>query len=52
MPLINVGFWCAVGARRAGNKLIGRRAATVQIMDRLHALMDARLAEYKAADNA
>jgi hypothetical protein len=50
--LITVGFWCAVGARRSGNKLIGRRGNTVKIMDRLHVLMDARIAEYRSADNA
>ena len=48
MPLQSVGFFSAVAAQRRGNKVVGRRAPTVKLMDRLHVLMDARLAEYKA----
>jgi hypothetical protein len=46
MPLQTVGFFSAVAAQRRGNKVVGRRAPTVKLMDRLHVLMDARLAEY------
>ena len=48
LPLLTVGFWAAVARRRKGDTLVGRRAATVQVMERLRVLMDTRLEEYKA----
>jgi len=48
LPLLTVGVWAAIARRRNGDRLVGRRAATVQAMERLHVLMDARLEEYKA----
>jgi hypothetical protein len=45
-----VTFFAATAAKRAGNRLVGRRGNGQKIMERLTGMMDTRLAELGEAN--